>query len=87
MRASKAFIWPRLGPRGPDVATRHSSPDSKHNPQVGCFRSHLSFRRLHSSHALPGVCRERGGVVVVVRPSSAGLGMMTIIRTEVILER
>ncbi len=77
IRARNAFIWPRLGPRGPDVATRQSSPDSRHSPQLGCFRSHLSFRRLHGSHALPGFCREREGVVVLYASSSTGLGMIT----------
>lgn len=77
IRASNAFIWPRLGPRGPDVVTLHVVPDSKHSPQLGLFRSHFSFRRLHSSHALPGLCRECGVAVVLDGSSSAGLGMTT----------
>lgn len=85
IRASKAFIWPRLGPRGPEAATLHLTPDSTHDPQLGCFRSHRSFRRLHASHALPGFCRERGDVAVLDRSSWTGLAMIT--NQQVSLER
>ena len=42
-----------------------ATPDSEHTPHRGRSLSQRSLRLLHSSHAEPGFCRERGGVVVV----------------------
>ena len=60
IRSTSAFMWPRLGPRGAEAAIRHSPPASAQSPQMGRLRSHLSFRSLHFSQALPGFCRDRG---------------------------
>jgi hypothetical protein len=65
IRACKAFRYPRLGPRGwRDVTAWQTTPEVWHDPHCGSCRSQRSFRRLHSSQAIPGFCRicAAGGV-------------------------